>query len=178
PGRGAPVRLDFEEWAAGRDEAVESPERYDNRITAIDVDGRAAMAKTVLEWPEVRYVDYLSLLKIDGEWRIVNKVWDQEPSEEVVARIDETPLAPGELARYAGWYRAGEATDIDVWIEDGRLHVARVGATAAVLFPVGPGEFAPSFDPDGRFVFTTSGGSVTGFELRYEDREIVAERVE
>ena len=49
-----------------------------NEILSIDIEGLAAVAKTELMWPNVRYIDYLSLLKIDGEWRIVNKIWHQE----------------------------------------------------------------------------------------------------
>lgn len=35
--------------------------------------------KTELVWPTIRYVDYLSLLEIDGRWWIVNKIWHEEP---------------------------------------------------------------------------------------------------
>jgi hypothetical protein len=42
------------------------------------MEGNAAVVKTDLEWPNIHYVDYLSLLKIDGEWKIVNKIWHQE----------------------------------------------------------------------------------------------------
>lgn len=55
-----------------------SPDGKRNTIVSIDITGSAAVAKTDLEWPGVHYVDYLSLLKVGGEWRIVHKTWWQE----------------------------------------------------------------------------------------------------
>ena len=50
-------------------------------ITMIDITGNAAVAKVVLDYPQVRFTDYMSLLKIDGEWKIVNKTFvaEQKP---------------------------------------------------------------------------------------------------
>ena len=35
----------------------------------VDVTGDAAVAKVVLDYPSARFTDYMSLLKIGGEWR-------------------------------------------------------------------------------------------------------------
>lgn len=48
-------------------------------IESIDVSGNAAAAKIILDYPAVRFVDYMSLLKIDGEWKIVTKIFYAEP---------------------------------------------------------------------------------------------------
>jgi len=48
-------------------------------IEALDVSGNAAVAKIVLDYPTTRFVDYMSLLKIDGEWKIVTKIFYAEP---------------------------------------------------------------------------------------------------
>jgi hypothetical protein len=48
-------------------------------IEAIDVSGNAAVAKIILDYPTTRFVDYMSLLKINGEWRIVTKIFYAEP---------------------------------------------------------------------------------------------------
>jgi hypothetical protein len=50
-------------------------------IEAIDVSGNAASAKIVLDYPNTRFVDYMSLLKIDGEWKIVNKIFHAEAKQ-------------------------------------------------------------------------------------------------
>jgi hypothetical protein len=39
----------------------------------LDVTEDAAVAKVVLDYPSVKFTDYMSLLKIDGEWKIVGK---------------------------------------------------------------------------------------------------------
>ena len=60
-------------WAPGA-----AASGYTNRILEVDIAGNAAVAKTELIWPDVRYIDYLSLLQVDGEWKIVNKIWMEE----------------------------------------------------------------------------------------------------
>jgi hypothetical protein len=47
-------------------------------IESIDISGNAAIAKVVLDYPSVRFTDYMSLLKIDGEWKIINKTFHAE----------------------------------------------------------------------------------------------------
>lgn len=48
-------------------------------IESVDVTGNAAQAKIVLDYPSARLTDYFTLLKIDGEWKIMNKVFHAEP---------------------------------------------------------------------------------------------------
>ena len=48
-------------------------------IEMIDITGNAAVAKVVLDYPNAKLTDYMSLLKIDGEWKIVNKTFVAEP---------------------------------------------------------------------------------------------------
>jgi len=45
-------------------------------IDWVDVSGTAAVAKIVLDYPGAYFVDYMSLLKVDGRWQIVNKIFD------------------------------------------------------------------------------------------------------
>lgn len=47
----------------------------------IDVAGNAAIAKVVLDYPTVKFTDYMTLLKIDGEWKIINKTFSSEAKE-------------------------------------------------------------------------------------------------
>lgn len=72
----------FGEYVAGftgkpaADEAKRS-----RRIESIDVAGNAAVAKIILDYPAVKFVDFMTLLKIDGEWKIVNKSFYAEPKQ-------------------------------------------------------------------------------------------------
>ena len=44
-------------------------------IDSIDISGNAAMARVTLDYPAGTFTDYFVLLKVDGEWKIANKVW-------------------------------------------------------------------------------------------------------
>ncbi|HMU32620.1 MAG TPA: nuclear transport factor 2 family protein [Pyrinomonadaceae bacterium] len=60
--------------------AADEAQRKDHRkIESIDIAGNAAIAKIVLDYPTVKFTDYMTLLKIDGEWKIVNKSYCAEP---------------------------------------------------------------------------------------------------
>jgi hypothetical protein len=48
-------------------------------IASVDIAGNAAVAKVILDYPSGRFVDYMSMLKIDGTWMIVNKTFYREP---------------------------------------------------------------------------------------------------
>jgi len=72
-----------EEFAArftGKSAADENKRKRSFEI--IDVAGNAAIAKVVLDYPTVKFTDYMTLLKIDGEWKIINKTFYAEPKEQ------------------------------------------------------------------------------------------------
>jgi len=56
--------------------AVDSTER---RIASIDIAGDAAMARLELKRPNALITDYMSLLKVEGRWVIVNKSYSRVP---------------------------------------------------------------------------------------------------
>lgn len=58
------------------------------RIVAIDITGIAASAKIELDYPSVFFTDYFLLLKVDGEWKIIDKIADSR-----------TPPAPSSASR-------------------------------------------------------------------------------
>jgi len=69
-----------EQYAAGASGKPPADEAQRKRwIESIDVAGNAGVAKVVLDYPTTRFVDYLALLKIDGEWKIINKIFYSEP---------------------------------------------------------------------------------------------------
>jgi hypothetical protein len=55
------------------------PNQGDALIESVDVTGNAAVAKIVLDYPTTRLTDYFTLLKVDGEWKIMNKIFYAEP---------------------------------------------------------------------------------------------------
>ena len=40
------------------------------------ISGVAGTAKVYLDYPTETYTDYISLLKVDGEWKIINKTFN------------------------------------------------------------------------------------------------------
>jgi hypothetical protein len=64
---------DYIAGASGHPAADEA--QRTRRIEHVDITGDAAVAKVVLDHPGVILTDYLSLLKINGEWKIVNKIY-------------------------------------------------------------------------------------------------------
>lgn len=71
-----------EEFAAGASGKPAADEAQRKRtIETIDITGNAAVAKVVLDYPTVKFTDYFTLLKIDGEWKIMNKTYTAEPKQ-------------------------------------------------------------------------------------------------
>ncbi len=56
------------------------PDTFQRRVLDVDVSGNAATAKLQLDYANSVITDYMSLLKTDGQWRIVNKIFDRKPT--------------------------------------------------------------------------------------------------
>ena len=85
---------------SGKPGEVDSTKR---RVTSVDVTGDAAIARLELERPDAVLTDYMSLLKVDGRWVIVNKIFTREPGGSMSAEAEgltlqawsrPAPLAP------------------------------------------------------------------------------------
>ena len=50
-------------------------------LDRVDVSGTAAMARATLVHGATTFVDYFVLLKVDGEWKIANKVYTSAPTK-------------------------------------------------------------------------------------------------
>ena len=53
------------------------------RIIAVSITGNAANAQLEIEYPGFYFIDYMNLLKVDGEWKIVNKIFYKKNKEEL-----------------------------------------------------------------------------------------------
>jgi hypothetical protein len=67
---------DYIAGASGQPPEDEAERR--RRIAAIDRTGDAAMVKVELDYPHALFTDYMSMLKVDGRWQIVNKTFTVE----------------------------------------------------------------------------------------------------
>lgn len=73
------MNMTAEEFASrfnGKPAADEAQRK--RRIEHVEITGNAGVGKIVLEYPTVTYTDYMSLLKVGNEWKIVNKVFYAE----------------------------------------------------------------------------------------------------
>jgi len=70
--------LTQEDWYKGFAASAGKEEEGELRIVSLDVTGNAASVKVREEYPKSIYTDYVSLLKLGGEWRIVNKIFVAE----------------------------------------------------------------------------------------------------
>jgi protease I len=68
-------QLTQSQWYEGFAASAGKEEKGDLKITSVDITGNAASAKVEEDYPGSVYIDYLSLLKFEGEWKIVNKVY-------------------------------------------------------------------------------------------------------
>ncbi len=68
-------QLTQEQWYEGFAKSAGQEEAGDLKIAAVDVTGAAASVKVVEVYPKSIYTDYLNLLRIGGEWKIVNKIF-------------------------------------------------------------------------------------------------------
>lgn len=63
------------DWYRGFEKSAGKEEEGDLRIVSVDVTGPGASVKVEELYPGSKYTDYLSLLQIQGEWKIVNKIY-------------------------------------------------------------------------------------------------------
>ena len=63
--------------ASGKPAADEAQRK--RRIESVNITGNTGVAKIVLDYPQMKFTDYMSLLKVDGEWKIINKTFYAEP---------------------------------------------------------------------------------------------------
>lgn len=66
------------EWYAGFAKSAGKEETGDLRIAALEVTRDIATVKVVEDYPGSRYTDYISLVRFDGRWQIVNKIYTAE----------------------------------------------------------------------------------------------------
>jgi|SRR5882724_11927761 len=71
-------QLTQEQWYKGFEGSAGKEEKGDLRITAVDITDNAASVKVQEDYPTSIYFDYLSLLRLNGEWRIVNKIYTSQ----------------------------------------------------------------------------------------------------
>jgi hypothetical protein len=78
------VHRNLDEFVGGNSSGKPFPDeaKRKRKIVMVDITGTAAVAKIELDYPDVFFTDYMSLLNVDGEWKIVDKIFDRAPSRQ------------------------------------------------------------------------------------------------
>ena len=66
-------------WASANPSPAVAGERFDCEILSIGVTGRVAIAAVRETGHDGAVIDDFHLLKVEGRWWIVSKLWDTEP---------------------------------------------------------------------------------------------------
>jgi len=56
------------------------------KVLMTDVSGDVAIAKVELDYPDTRFVDYFTLAKLGGEWKIIHKTFQRYPKTPAPAK--------------------------------------------------------------------------------------------
>lgn len=70
------VSMPIEEWMTGLTGKPSDDEAQRKRsFRIVDLTPTTGVARVDLVYPGVTFVDYMTLLKVDGEWKIINKLF-------------------------------------------------------------------------------------------------------
>jgi Putative lumazine-binding len=70
------------DWLASIAERAPTPPKPDTfprKVVSVDVSHDAAIAKLQIRYADALVTDYMSLLKVDGQWAIIGKIFDRHP---------------------------------------------------------------------------------------------------
>ncbi|MBU3003673.1 nuclear transport factor 2 family protein [Paraglaciecola arctica] len=82
-------------------------------IKSIDVTGNVAVAKLVLDYSSIIFTDYMTLLKIAGEWKISNKIaYSVRDPKNNKTRITNITEIMALLLRYEQALKSGDPKDL------------------------------------------------------------------
>ena len=74
-------QLTQEQWYKGFEASAGKEDEGELTVVATDITGKAASVKVREVYPTSVYTDYVSLLKLGTQWKIVNKVYMAEQRE-------------------------------------------------------------------------------------------------
>jgi len=87
---GEPRQWTREEFAQRFRGPAEDEHRRVRRVERLDITGNAASAVLTLDYPQVLFTDHVSLLKINNQWKIMNKVFSADHRNAAQEDIKDT----------------------------------------------------------------------------------------
>lgn len=75
-GRNGYLSIPIEEWMKGLTGTPNADEAQRKRsFRILDLTATTGVARVELVYPDVTFIDHMTLLKVDGEWKIINKLF-------------------------------------------------------------------------------------------------------
>ena len=71
-------QLTQDDWYKGFAGSAGKEEQGELRIASLEITRDIASVKVIEDYPGSRYIDYVSLVNFDGQWKIVAKVYTSE----------------------------------------------------------------------------------------------------
>lgn len=68
------LNISGEQWAADFEPAADEAQRH-RQYQILDISDSGALVKVMLDYPGWLGVDYLALVKVNGQWRVMSKSW-------------------------------------------------------------------------------------------------------
>ncbi len=68
------LNISGEQWAADFEPAADEAQRH-RQYQILDISDSGALVKVMLDYPGWLGVDYLALVKVNGQWRVISKSW-------------------------------------------------------------------------------------------------------
>lgn len=68
------LNISGEQWAADFEPAADEAQRH-RQYQILDISDTGAVVKVMLDYPDWLGVDYLALVKVNGQWRVISKSW-------------------------------------------------------------------------------------------------------
>lgn len=78
-------------------------------IESLEISGTAAVAKIILDYPTIKFTDHMTLLKIDGNWKIVNKAFFAELRDSTAGKADSKSAVETTINNFLRATRTGDA---------------------------------------------------------------------
>lgn len=95
-------------------------------VTILDIYRNAASVKTEC----LLFVDYLHLIKVEDQWKIINVLWENIVKERSVAKID-----PKIYKDYLGQYELKPGFILEITTEDNKIFGQATGQPKFEIFP-------------------------------------------
>ncbi len=137
------------------------------KVEVLDVYHNIATVRTEC----ADYIDYLHLAKSEGQWKIINVLW-----QNVVTEHKQIAVDPKVLADYAGEYQLKPGVIIAITVENDQIFAQASGKPKMQVYPYSMTDFFVKGVPVEITFVKDRNGRVTRLVIRETGNELIATR--